>query len=113
MLTSFARQSFTRLRYPTADDGHGNEEPDLDDTPDELSVVGCSIQPGAPTEVLGGREAERIAWTVYAPAGADVVGSDFARLAGTVYRVSGEPQRWTGPTEATTHDVILLERWEG
>lgn len=112
-LTSFANQSWIRERYPVADDGHGNEIPDLDDTPATLTVSGCSIQPGPPSEVLGDREANRIAWTIYQPVGADVTATDFGRLGGQLYRVSGEPQRWQGPTPATSHDIVLLEVWEG
>lgn len=108
MLTSFANQSWERRRYPLVDD-----EFDLDATPAKLTIQGCTIQPGAPVEVLQGREARLIAWTIYQPPGADVVGTDFGWLGGNLYRVSGDPQRWTGPSALTSHDVVLLERWMG
>lgn len=112
-LLSFTQQSWIRERYPLVDDGHGNDVPDLDATPATLSIAGCSIQPGAPTEVLGGREATLIAWTVYQPVGYDVTAGDFGRIGGQLYRVSGTPQRWSSPTGAISNDVVLLERWEG
>jgi hypothetical protein len=112
-MQSFWTQAWTRERYPVADDGHGNEIPDMDADPAELEITGCSIQPGAPTEILGDREAARIAWTIYQPPGADVTETDHGRLNGTLYRVAGHPQRWTSPTGAVSHDVVLLERWEG
>lgn len=112
-MLSFATQSWVRERYPAETDGHGNTVPDLDETPETLTVTGCSIQPGPPTEILGDREAARIAWTIYQPPGADVTSTDHGRVNGTLYRVAGEPQRWTSPTGATSHDVVLLERWEG
>lgn len=113
MLPSFTNQSWTRERYPLADDGHGNEVPDLDETPDALTVTGCSIQPGASTDALGDREANLIAWTIYQPPGSDVLATDFGRIGGQLYRVHGEPQRWTSPSGAVSNDVVLLERWEG
>lgn len=108
-MLSFARQSYVRRRYPLNDDGL----PDFDAEPEVITVPRCSVQPGANAEVLGDREAERIAYTVYQPPGLDVTGRDFALYLGDLYRVSGEPQRWQGPTRATTHDVVLFERWEG
>jgi hypothetical protein len=115
VIPSFARQTWTRERYPfLPDDGHGNEDrPDFDAEPSKLAISGCSIQPGASLEVLGDREAVRIAWTIYQPPGSDVLATDFGRVDGVLYRVSGEPQRWTSPTGALSHDVVLLEVWEG
>lgn len=108
-MISFARQSYERRRYPLDADG----DVDFDATPDTITILRASIQPGANDEVLGGREAERIAFTVFQPPGIDVTGRDFAFYEGKLYRIAGEPQRWIGPTLATTHDVVLLERWEG
>jgi hypothetical protein len=114
MLPAFARQSWTRERYPVVTDSHGNEDrPDFEADPAELVITGCSIQPGAPAEVLGDREAVRIAWTIYQPSGADVLATDFGRFDGVLYRVSGEPQRWTSASGALDHDVVLLEVWDG
>lgn len=98
---------WTRERYPLDADG----EVDLDAAPATLLLTGCSVQPGAPQEVLQGREATRIAYTAWCPPGFDVRGSDFARFGGHLYRVAGEPQRWCAL--GADHDVILFERWEG
>lgn len=113
VLPSFANQSWTRERYPTLDDGHGNDVPDLDETPETLTISRCSIQPGPPSNVLGDREAALIAWTIYQSPGEDVQHTDFGRIDGELYRVQGNPQRWTSPSGSVSHDVVLLERWEG
>lgn len=107
MLTSFARQSFIRERYPLVD-----EYVDLDAQPETLSVPGCSIQPGAPSEFTGVDDLSKVAWTVYAPGHPDVNAGDYGRLSGQLYRVAGEPQRWPGVSRLTEHTVVILERWE-
>lgn len=110
---SFATQTLTRVRYPLVGDGHGNQVRDTGAVPDEVEVPGCSIQPGASAEVLAGRDAVSVLWTVYAPPGADVVALDLVRYAGVLYEVSGEPARWPSPTGSLDHMVVLLVRWEG
>jgi len=107
---SFWRDSWERQRFPFDD---ATQEFDLDGEPDRLPIARCSIQPGPPTENLVDREADLIAWTIYQPPGQDVTGQDFGWYQGELYRVSGEPQRWTGASRSTSHDVVLLERWRG
>jgi hypothetical protein len=107
---SFARDSWERQRFPFDD---GTQEFDFDVEPSKLTIARCSIQPGAPTEILAEREADLIAWTIFQPPGHDVLGTDFGFYQGALYRVSGEPQRWTGASRSTSHDVVLLERWRG
>lgn len=109
-MISFARDSWERRRFPFDD---AVQEFDFDAEPDKLEIPRCSIQPGAPAEVLGDREADLIAFTIYQPSGKDVTGADFGWYQGELYRVSGEPQRWPGLSRATSHDVVLLERWRG
>jgi hypothetical protein len=108
-MLSFARQSYVRRRYPTDAEGY----PDFDQPPSEITILRASIQPGASTEVLDQREAEKVAFTVYQSPGYDVTARDFAVYEGVMYRIAGEPQRWIGPTDATSHDLVLFERWEG
>ncbi|POH63954.1 hypothetical protein C3B59_10445 [Cryobacterium zongtaii] len=112
MLPSFARQAVARVRYPMVDDGHGNLTPNLDQ-PDEQTVEGCSVQPGASAEVLAGRDAALIQFTVYAPAHADVLASDSVRYNGALFSIDGEPARWPSATGTLDHVVFLLKRWEG
>lgn len=108
-MISFARQSYERRRYPLDADG----DVDFDAEPDTITILRASIQPGANVEILGGREAESVAYTVFQPPGADVTGRDFAFYDGQLFRIAGEPQKWIGPTDRTSHDVVLFERWTG
>lgn len=108
-IASFARESFVRERYPVDATG----EVDFSAPPETTTVTNCSIQPGASLEVLDGREALKISWTIWAPLGADVHGRDFARINGQLHRVVGEPQPWKSPTGRLSHLMIYLERWEG
>jgi hypothetical protein len=104
--------TLTLLRYPTVTD-HGAAVINLAGTPTARVVTGCDVQPGAAPELLERRESTRVAWTVYAPAGTDVLFTDHAKVNGgaTVYRVAGEPFRWGAGTSGVDHVVILLERW--
>lgn len=108
-MLSFARGSITRVRYPSDEVG----EPDFTATPDEATIGRCSVQPGASLEILDRGERVRVAWTVYAPPGADITGSDFARVNGDLYRVVGDPEPWSVGLRRVGHLVIYLERWKG
>jgi hypothetical protein len=114
MLISFATDTIKVIRAPKIDDGRGGERydfrsPQVTRTP----IEGCSVQPGPSNEVRESRDAELIAWTVLAPEDADVTGSDQVEYEGKDYRIYGVPQRWTGPSELTSHTLIYLRRWEG
>jgi len=112
MLPSFARQTVDRIRAASTDDGHGNDEPNWGDA-SEITLPGCSVQPGATDEVLAGRTATLIQWTVYAPPGVDVLATDRIRYQDVVYEIDGEPARWSSPTGTLDHIVLLLKTWEG
>lgn len=109
-MLSFATQTITRQRPMLVDDGHGNQIPDWSN-PDSLDIPGCSVQPGASQEDLINRDATLIAYTVWAPAGADVNAGDHVTFGSTIFEVDGEPERWA--TGILDHTKILLTRWEG
>lgn len=106
--------TLTILRYPTVVD-HGATVPNLAGTPTTVVVTGCDAQPGAAQELLERRETNRIAWTVFVPAGTDVRATDHAKVNGaaTVYAVAGEPARWGSGAGPVDHVVVFLEAWVG
>lgn len=110
MLPSFATQTVVRQRASTTEDVHGNQVPDWN-SPTSVTIGGCSVQPGATEEDLGGREAVAIRWTILAPAGVDVLATDRIVVNGVPYSVDGEPARWG--TGVLDHTKIFLKRWEG
>jgi hypothetical protein len=92
------------------DDGHGNVVPDWT-TPDTLAIDGCSVQPGLSREDLTNRDATLIAYTVFAPSGADVVAQDRIVFGGVTFEVDGDPQQWA--TGISDHAQFFLKRWDG
>lgn len=111
MLPGFAAATVTRERATLVDDGHGNLAESWD-SPDTVEIVGCSVQPGASTENLQNRDTTLIAYTVYAPADADVVATDRILIGATPFAIDGEPARWSTGL-SLDHMVLLLKRWEG
>lgn len=111
MLPSFATATIVRQRATLADDGHGNQVPDWT-SPAELPIAGCSVQPGATVEDRQNRDSVLIAFTVYVPAGSDVLATDRIRIGSAVFEIDGEPERWeTGLS--VDHVKLFLRRWEG
>jgi hypothetical protein len=112
MLPSWANDTVTRKRPTFTIDSHGNRTPDWTATTDTV-IRGCSLQPGATEEVLGGRDTTLIDYTVYAPAGIDITATDGVDVDGILYQVNGAVRRWSSPTGATGHVMFELRRWEG
>ena len=79
----------------------------------DVEVTGCLATPGASAEDLAARTSLIVHWTVYAPPGTDVRATDGVRLDGHLYRVNGEPQRWTSPSGLLDHVRIELIDWSG
>lgn len=111
-MASFARQTVTRLRGVLADDGHGNETEDWA-TPDMLDIERCTVQPGSSQELLAGRDATLIQYTVRVCGQVDVKSTDRIQYLGVTYDIDGQPLLWPSPTGALTHTIILLRTWEG
>jgi hypothetical protein len=111
MLPSFASQSILRERAALVDDGHGNQVRDWT-SPSVLSITGCSVQPGTTAVDRLNRDGVLIQWTVFCPAGADVLAGDRIQLAGGLrYEIDGEPLRWQ--FGVVDYVVLYLKRWEG
>lgn len=112
MIASFARETITRLRYPTRSD-HGVQVPDYRAVPDELPISRCWLEPALSQEANDGRLAVSTGWTIAAPKDADVQSTDHVRYEGVEYEVVGEPQRVKSPTGALDAVRIIVQRWEG
>lgn len=112
MIASFARETITRLRYPTRSD-HGVQVPDYRAVPVEFTVNRCWLEPVQSQESNDGRLAVSTGWTVAAPKNTDVVSTDHVRYQGVEYEVLGDPQRVPSPTGALDAVRMILQRWEG
>lgn len=103
-------QTLNVERAPEIDDGHHNKIRDWDHAVTH-DVDWCSIQPGATQEILQGRDATLIEYTVFAPDGADILSTDRVQLDGKPFSINGEVIRWQ--TGILDHTVVFLQRWEG
>lgn len=112
VLPSFARETITRLRYPTRDD-YGTTVPDYLAEPVEVDVVGCWLEPVRSIENLDGRIAVSTGYTVAAPPGADFVSTDHVRYLGVEYEVVGDAIPVPSPSGALDATELILRRWEG
>ncbi|PPH99727.1 hypothetical protein C5C95_06175 [Rathayibacter sp. AY1B7] len=110
MLSTFARMTITRKRYPQIDD-QGTSVRDYDATPETITIAGCWLEPITSTEVTDDRLAVATGYQVAAPAGVDVTAEDRIEYAGVDYEVEGEPSRVPSPTGALAHTLFVLRRW--
>lgn len=110
---SLGPHTITRLRAQASTDPYSQESaPDWNLPPvSELSVPGCSVQPGPPQRVdRDRRDGVTILYSVWAPV-TDVTEQDRIRFAGEVYAIDDTIQIWDfGPLG---HAVIPLKRVEG
>lgn len=111
-LPSFARETITRLRYPTRDD-FGTVMPDYTGTPVEADISGCWLEPIRSVENLDGRLAVQTGWTVAAPPGIDIVSADHVRYRGDEYEVVGDSVPIPSPSGALDATQLILRRWAG
>jgi hypothetical protein len=111
-LPSFARETITRLRYPSADD-MGTDMPDFTAEPEALDITGCWAEPIRSIENLNGRMAVQTGWTVAAPPGVDIVSTDHVRYRGDEYEVVGDAIAVPSPSGALDATSLILRRWEG
>ena len=112
MHLSFANDTIDVIPPVWVTDARNNRNatfpPDAPRTP----VPGCSVQPGATSEVLDGRDTTAVRWTVFAPADAPVESVDAVEWQGVRYAVDGHPARHRSPTGTASHTVILLVDWK-
>lgn len=113
MLPGFAADTVTVVEPALVDD-RGTLVPDWSAPPaSQTPVEGCLVLPGASVEVLAGRQAVAVRWTVYAPPDVVLTAHSAVSYQGRLYQVDGEPARWPSPTGGLDHVVILLLDPEG
>lgn len=78
----------------------------------ELVLTGCSVQPGAGSEVFDRRDAITTLYTVWAPTTPPVLDTDAVRFEGTVYDLDGPPERWNVGSRLD-HQVLRLKKVGG
>ena len=111
-LSSFARQTVTRLR-PKTDTQRGSIVYDWTN-PNEKQITGCSVQPAGTSLSEDGRVlgvSEGI--TVYLPDGSDVIAGDRIRYNGNDYTIQGEPKIWISATGRCDSVQLNCVRWYG
>ncbi|MCJ1687782.1 hypothetical protein [Rathayibacter sp. VKM Ac-2927] len=111
MLSTFARETITRIRYPRITDG-GVDVADRDH-PERTAITGCWLEPARSAENTDGRAAVFTGWTVAAPPTADVRADDHIEYQGIEYEVLGDVLRVPSPTGALAHTQLTIQRWEG
>lgn len=112
MLISFANDTVEVVHPVWVEDSRNIRRATYPDDAPTTVVDGCSVQQGASTEVLGGRDTTAVRWTVLAPAGTTVEETDAVKFEGHRYRVDGHPARQKSPTGALDHVAILLLDWK-
>jgi hypothetical protein len=112
MLPSFAKETVTIVR-PSWVDERGKQIPDYENPAETVTLANCSVQPGATSEVLEGRQNSTIRFSLYAPPGTVIGAQDAVIYDGVRYAVDGAGQSWKSPTGAVSHVVAALVDWEG
>lgn len=112
MLPSWCSQTLTIVK-PGTTTSRGSTVYDWEHPVSSTDIAGCSVQPASTGLSQDGRVLGIYdGWTAYIPEGTDVKAGDHIEFEGETYAISGEPQKWTGPSK-TSHIQLNLVRWEG
>ena len=105
------RQTVTLLRTGASagEDEYHNPTPGA---VDEITLTGCSVQPGGGSETYDNREAVTTLYTVWAPREPVAQDTDLVRFDGTVYALDGPVQHWSVGTRLD-HQVLRLKEVSG
>lgn len=95
---------------PPQKDKHGDP---LSGDPAEVTVSGCSMQPGASTEDLDGRDTVAAEWDLFIPPGVTITALHRVRFHGELYEVDGAPQSWDDERGRPHHIEARLKRVNG
>ena len=106
------RHSLIGERPHRVDDGRGGDRADFTGI---IGVVlpGWGLDAGSTTNDTKNRDGASISWTARGPYNADVERHDRITVLGEWYKINGAVVRQPGPTPATSHTILLLERWDG
>lgn len=103
-------ETITRLRAPLVDDRYGGQTPDWD-AATSTTIPGCVVAPGQAGEAHGdGRQGVIVGFTIYAPAGSDILPSDRLTIRGHDHEVDGEPGEWVNPWTQVTEGIEVRAR---
>lgn len=107
-------ESVTRVRAPLTEDRYGAQIRDWDNAA-ELSIDVYAVAPrDHEEEHSNGRAAVLVGFTVYAPAGTDILTTDRLIIRGGLHEVDGEPGVWMNPWSGVTEGIeIRAERVDG
>lgn len=111
---SFARGWIEVIRAPQVKD-HGALYFDWDNPGPPRRIERCVVSPGPSQENNERQNAQLIAYTVQAPADADVLATDKVRVylePGLDLAVEGRPLRVPSPTGNLAHTLIELREWK-
>lgn len=108
-----ARHTIIRKRPTMISDGRGGERADWTGPPDELEIPGWAVDVGNTAEDTQNRAGTLQQQTIQGPYQADVREHDHIVFDGTTYEIDGEPRRQPGPSDLTSHTILLLKRWKG
>jgi hypothetical protein len=103
-------ETVTRLRGSLVENRYGDDEWDWSD-PAELDITGCAVAPRDSTEDHDqGRQAVLVGFTVYAPAGTEILPTDRLEVRGDTWEVDGEPGVWVSPFTEVEEGVEIRTR---
>lgn len=108
-----ARHSIIRRRPVMVADGRGGREADWSQPDSQLEIEGWAVDAGNTVEDNQNRDATLLQWTLRGPFDADVQEHDHVMLFGDRFELDGEPRRQPGPSNLTSHTILLLKRWKG
>lgn len=113
-LVQYATHSITITRPARVRD-HGAWVDDWDNAEAPRVVEGCVVFPGASDEQQGRADAQEIVYTVLAPQGTDILGTDKVVVdidPDLELAVHGRPRHLPSPTGMLAHVQIELSEWK-
>lgn len=96
-----------RLRAPTTEDRYGGAVPDWDNATEKV-LTGFAVAPRHEAEEHdNGRQGVIVGYTLYGPAGTDILPTDRLVIRGDTHEVDGEIGVWTSPWTNVTAGVEI------
>lgn len=94
------------------DNGRGGLEADFTNAT-VAPLAGWALDAGSTIADLQNRDGAAIRWTARGPYAADVERHDRITVLGEQFKIDGAVVRQPGPSERTSHTILLLVNWEG
>lgn len=112
-LPSFAKETVVLVRPIESRSGRQDNIVRTVDGAPRTDVDGCLVVPGATQDLMAGREATLIQYTLLMPPDTEIVGTDALQVRGRLFAIDGEPFLQRSGTGALDHLVVLVKVWEG